>query len=123
MGSVLARIEQAGFRIVNLKMVRLTKDTAEGFYAVHRGRPFFPDLVTFMSSGPCVPMVLEKADAVADFRELIGATDPKDAAPGTVRKEFAASKGENIVHGSDSEENARTEIAYFFASREILETA
>jgi nucleoside-diphosphate kinase len=123
MGQVLARIEAGGFRILSMKMVRLTKETAGGFYAVHRGRPFFDDLVAFMSSGPCVPVALEKENAVADFRTLIGATDPKEAAPGTIRKEFAASKGENIVHGSDSPENGLVEIAYFFSEREIVERA
>lgn len=123
MGQVLSRIESAGFRILSMKMVRLTKETAGGFYAVHQGRPFFNDLVAFMSSGPCVPIALEKENAVADFRTLIGATDPKDAAPGTIRKLFAASKGENIVHGSDSPENGRSEIAYFFSEREIVEKA
>ena len=121
MGEVIARIEKAGFRILALKMVRLTGETAGGFYAVHRGRPFYDDLVTFMSSGACVPIALEKENAVADFRTLIGATDPKDAAPGTIRKEFAASKGENIVHGSDSAENGRIEIAYFFSEKELVE--
>jgi len=121
MGEVVARIEKAGFRILALKMVRLTGETAGGFYAVHRGRPFYDDLVTFMSSGACVPIALEKENAVADFRTLIGATDPKDAAPGTIRKEFAASKGENIVHGSDSAENGRIEIAYFFSEKELVE--
>ncbi len=120
MGKVLARIEAAGFTILSMKMVRLSGQTAGGFYAVHKGRPFFDDLVTFMSSGPCLPIALEKENAVADFRALIGATDPKDAAAGTIRKEFAASKGENIVHGSDSPENGRIEIAYFFPEREIV---
>ena len=120
-GEVLARIEKAGFRILGLKMVRLTAETGGGFYAVHRGRPFYNDLVTFMSSGVCIPVALEKENAVADFRTLIGATDPKDAAPGTIRREFAASKGENIVHGSDSPENGRNEIAFFFAEKELIE--
>jgi len=120
-GEVLARIEKAGFRILGLKMVRLTAETGGGFYAVHRGRPFYNDLVTFMSSGVCIPVALEKENAVADFRALIGATDPKDAAPGTIRREFAASKGENIVHGSDSPENGRNEIAFFFAEKELIE--
>ncbi|HTY01591.1 MAG TPA: nucleoside-diphosphate kinase [Bacteroidota bacterium] len=119
-GQVLSRIEAAGFTMLSLKMVRLSQQTAGGFYAVHRGRPFFNDLVAFMSSGPCIPIALEKENAVADFRALIGATDPKDAAEGTIRKEFAASKGENIVHGSDSPENGRIEIAYFFSEREIV---
>ena len=121
MGEVVARIEKAGFRILAMKMVKLTGETAGGFYAVHRGRPFYDDLVKFMSSGPCVPIALEKENAVADFRALIGATDPKDAAPGTIRKLFAASKGENIVHGSDSPENGRIEIAYFFSEKELVE--
>ena len=120
-GEVLARIEKAGFRILGLKMVRLTTETGGGFYAVHRGRPFYSDLVAFMSSGVCIPVALEKENAVADFRALIGATDPKDAAPGTIRREFAASKGENIVHGSDSPENGRSEIAFFFAEKELIE--
>ncbi len=122
MGQVLARIEKAGFRVLGLKMVKLTTETAGGFYAVHRGRPFYDDLVTFMSSGPCVPIALEKENAVADFRALIGATDPKDAAAGTIRKDFASSKGENIVHGSDSPDNGKIEIAYFFSEKELIET-
>lgn len=120
-GQVLARIEGAGFRVLGVKMVRLTKETAGGFYAVHRERPFFNDLVTFMSSGKCIPVALEKENAVADFRKLIGATDPKDADPGTIRRDFASSKGENVVHGSDSPENGRIEIAYFFPEKEIIE--
>lgn len=119
-GTVLSRIETAGFHILAMKMVRLTKETAGGFYAVHKGRPFFDDLVAFMSSGNCIPVALEKENAVADYRTLIGATDPKDAAPGTIRKDYAASKGENIVHGSDSVENGKLEIAYFFAERDIV---
>lgn len=120
-GQVLARIEAAGFTILGVKMVKLTRETAGGFYAVHRERPFFADLVAFMSSGKCVPIALEKENAVADFRKLIGATDPKDADPGTIRKDFASSKGENIVHGSDSPENGRIEIAYFFSEKELIE--
>lgn len=121
MGAVLARIEKAGFRVLGLKMVRLTETTAGGFYAVHRGRPFYNDLVAFMSSGACLPVALERENAVAEFRKLIGATDPKDAEAGTIRKEFAASKGENIVHGSDSPENGLIEIAYFFSEKELIE--
>ena len=119
-GQVIARIEKAGFRLLGLKMVKLTTDTAGGFYAVHRGRPFYDDLVAFMSSGACVPLALEKENAVADFRKLIGATDPKDADPVTIRKDFASSKGENIVHGSDSPENGKFEVAYFFSERELI---
>jgi nucleoside-diphosphate kinase len=120
-GQVIARIEAAGFRILGMKLTRLTPQTAGEFYAVHKGRPFYDDLVAFMSSGMCVPLALEKENAVADFRTLIGATDPKDAAPGTIRREFASSKGENIVHGSDSAENGRIEVGYFFAGRELVE--
>ena len=94
--------------------------TAGAFYAVHKGRPFYDSLVEFMSSGSCVPIALEKRDAVDDFRKLIGATDPKDADPGTVRKLFAESKGENIVHGSDSPENGRIEVAFFFSESELV---
>ena len=120
-GQVLARIEKAGFTILGMKMVRLTRETAGGFYAVHRERPFFTELVNFMSSGKCVPVALEKENAVADFRKLIGATDPNDAEAGTIRRDFASSKGENIVHGSDSPENGRIEIAYFFSEKELIE--
>ncbi len=120
-GEVIARIEKGGFTVVALKKTRLTKETAGGFYAVHKGRPFYDGLVEFMSSGPCVPIALEKENAVADFRTLIGATDPKDAAPGTIRKLYAGNKGENIVHGSDSPENAKIEINFFFASKDLIE--
>jgi nucleoside-diphosphate kinase len=120
-GEVLAQIQKAGFRVLGIKMLRLTRQTAGAFYAVHRGRPFYDGLVEFMSGGSCVPIVLEKENAVADFRELIGATDPKDAETGTVRKLFAESKAENIVHGSDSPENGKVEIAYFFSERELKE--
>jgi nucleoside-diphosphate kinase len=120
-GEVIARIEKAGFTVLGMKKVRLNSESAGGFYAVHRGKPFYAGLVEFMSSGSCVPIALEKENAIADFRTLIGATDPKDAAPGTIRKLFADNKGENIVHGSDSPENGRIEIAYFFAERELIE--
>jgi len=120
-GQVLSRIEKAGFTLLGVKMVRLTRETAGGFYAVHRGRPFYDELVRFMSSGVCVPIALEKENAVDDFRKLIGATDPKDAEPGTVRKDFASSKGENIVHGSDSAENGKIEVAFFFSEKELTE--
>lgn len=120
-GAVIAHIEKAGFRILGMKKIRLTKEAAGGFYAVHRGRPFYDGLVEFMSSGPCVPIALEKENAVADFRKLIGATDPKEAAEGTIRKLYADNKGENIVHGSDSAENGRTEIGYFFSARELAD--
>ncbi len=120
-GEVIARIQKAGFSILGMKMIRMTREAAGGFYAVHKGRPFYDGLVEFMSSGPCVPIALEKRNAVADFRALIGATDPKEAAEGTIRKLYADNKGENIVHGSDSPENGRLEIAYFFSEREIVD--
>lgn len=119
-GEVIRRIQEAGFSIKAMKMIRLTKDTAGGFYAVHRERPFFDELTTFMSSGPCVPLVLEKENAVSDFRELIGATNPDEAREGTIRKDYADSMGENIVHGSDSVENGKIETAYFFAEQELV---
>jgi len=119
-GEVIRRVQDAGFRICALKMVRLTRQEAEGFYAVHRARPFFEELTAFMSSGPCVPIVLEKENAVADFRTLIGATDPAEAAEGTIRRDLADSKGQNIVHGSDSVENGRLEANYYFPEHEIV---
>jgi len=121
-GKVLDRIEAAGFKILGMKMVRLTQSTAGEFYAVHRERAFYKDLVSFMSSGNAVPIALQKTNAVADFRKLIGATDPAQAEPGTIRKDFAESKQNNIVHGSDSVENAKIEIAYFFSEKELVET-
>ena len=122
-GEVTRRIQEAGFKICAMKLVKLTKQEAEGFYAVHKGRPFFEELTTFMSSGACVPMVLEKDNAIADFRELIGATNPAEAAEGTIRKAFADSVGENIVHGSDSVENGKIESNYFFAEHQIVANA
>jgi nucleoside-diphosphate kinase len=120
MGQILARIEEAGFGVVALRLTQLTREQAEGFYAVHRKRPFFHDLVEFMTSGPCVPMVLEKENAVADFRALIGATDPAEAAAGTIRRDFAENKTFNAVHGSDSAANGRLEAAFFFDESEII---
>ena len=122
-GDVTKRIQDAGFKICAMKLVKLTKTEAEGFYAVHKGRPFFEELTTFMSSGACVPMVLEKENAIADFRTLIGATNPADADAGTIRKDFADSVGENIVHGSDSVENGKIEANYFFPEHEIVANA
>lgn len=118
-GEVVARIQKAGFTILGMRMVRLTPQTAGAFYAVHKGRPFYDGLVEFMASGPCVPIALEKENAVSDFRTLIGATDPKDAAAGTIRRLYADNKGENIVHGSDSPENGKIEVAFFFPEQEI----
>jgi len=119
-GEVLGRIQKAGFKVLGFKQIRLTKASAGEFYAVHRGRPFYEGLVEFMTSGPCVPIALEKENAVADYRTLIGATDPKDAAEGTIRNLFADNKGENIVHGSDSPENGIREVAFFFSEAELV---
>ncbi len=119
-GAVIDKIERAGFRIVAMKKTKLTTETAGAFYAVHRERPFYGELVEFMSSGPCVPMILEKENAVEDFRTLIGATDPAEAAEGTIRKLYADSKGENIVHGSDSDENAQIESSFFFSTEDAV---
>ena len=118
-GQILARFEAAGLRIIAARMMFLSRAEAEGFYAVHRGRPFFADLVQFMTSGPVLVQVLEGDDAVAKNRELMGATDPKKAAKGTIRADFATSIDANAVHGSDSAENAQTEIAYFFPACEV----
>ena len=118
-GEVLRRIEIAGFKICALQMMQLSRARAEGFYHVHRERPFFHELIDFMTSGPCVPIVLEKNHAVESFRSLIGATDPSEADKGTIRRLFAESKAENIVHGSDSPENAHIEITYFFGDSGI----
>lgn len=118
-GAILAHVEQAGFAIRAMRMVRLTRVEAEAFYAVHRERPFYGELVEFMSSGPVVALALEAPDAVAAWRTAIGATDPAEAAEGTIRKRFAESKGRNAVHGSDSDENAAREIAFFFPEREL----
>lgn len=119
-GSIVQRILDHGFNIRGLKLIQLTRKEAEGFYAVHRERPFFAGLVEFMSSGPCVVMALEKEGAVKAWRDLMGATDPAKADEGTLRKEFGGSVGENAVHGSDSDENAAIEIAYFFSRLEIV---
>ena len=113
-GAILHKIEEAGFRIVAMKKVLLTKDRAGDFYSVHKERPFYSELVDYMSSGPIIAAILEKDNAVADFRELIGATDPSEAMPGTIRHEFAESKGKNAVHGSDSDENAQIESDFYF---------
>jgi nucleoside-diphosphate kinase len=119
-GEVIGRFQKAGFTLLGMKQIRLTKEEAGAFYAVHKGRPFYNGLVEFMTSGPCVPIALEKENAVADFRLLIGATDPKEAADGTIRNLFADNKGENIVHGSDSPENGKIEVAFFFSESELV---
>jgi nucleoside-diphosphate kinase len=117
-GAVLSRIEKAGFRIVALRMRTLS--TAEGFYHVHLGKPFFPSLCAFMSSGPCVTMVLERENAIAHLREIMGATNPSNAAPGTIRKDFAVSIENNAIHGSDAPDTAAFEIGYFFPGLELI---
>jgi nucleoside-diphosphate kinase len=119
-GKILSKLEEAGLKPVAMKMLHLTQPEAEGFYAVHRERPFFPSLVKYMTSGPVIVQVLEGENAVAKNREVMGATNPANAAPGTIRKLFARSIEANSVHGSDSVENARTEIAYFFSQTELV---
>ena len=119
-GAVTKMLEDAGLRVVASKRIRMTREQAEGFYAVHKDRPFFGALVEFMTSGPVVVQVLEGENAMQRNRDVMGATNPKDAAPGTIRKEFAESIEANSVHGSDSEENAAIEIAYFFKPEEIV---
>jgi nucleoside-diphosphate kinase len=119
-GKIYDRILQTGFTILSAKLLKMTLVQAEGFYAVHRERPFYGELTTFMSSGACMVLVLEKDNAVAAWRETIGATNPEEAAEGTIRKDFATSLGENAVHGSDSDENAEKEIAFFFTESELI---
>jgi len=119
-GSVIQHIQKAGFKVLGMKQIRLTQEQAGAFYAVHKDRPFYAELVEFMTSGPCVPLALEKENAVADFRTTIGATDPAEAADGTIRKLYADSKGENIIHGSDSVENGRIEVAFYFSSADLV---
>jgi len=119
-GRILDRIIAGRFRIRAMKMLHITRAQAEGFYEVHRGKPFFEGLTEFMSSAPCIVMVLEKEGAVKAWRDLMGATDPAKADEGTIRKEFGASVGENATHGSDSDDNAATEIAYFFSRLELV---
>jgi nucleoside-diphosphate kinase len=118
-GKIIAKFEESGLKPVAIRLTHLSRSEAEGFYAVHRERPFFKDLVTFMTSGPSVLMVLEGEDAVAKNREIMGATDPKKAAEGTIRKLFATDIEKNTVHGSDSPENARIEVSYFFPQTQV----
>jgi len=119
-GSIIQKILDSGFKIRGLKLIHMTRREAEGFYAVHRERPFFAGLTEFMSSAPCIVMALEKDGAVKAWRDLMGATDPAKADEGTLRKQFGGSLGENAVHGSDSDENAAIEIAYFFSQLELV---
>ena len=118
-GRILAHLEQQGFTIRAARFVRLSRSEAEAFYAVHRERPFYRSLCTFMTSGPCIPMALERDGAVTALRDAIGATDPREAAPGTVRALFAESKERNAIHASDSDENARREVGFFFTEAEL----
>jgi nucleoside-diphosphate kinase len=120
-GQIITIITEAGFKIKAMKMIHMSKSSAEGFYEVHKERPFYGDLVEYMTSGPCIPIALEKDNAVADFRKLIGATDPAEAEEGTIRKLYAVDKAENAVHGSDSDENAAKEILHFFSRNELLD--
>src|SRR5919206_3168105 len=119
-GAIIQRIIDSGFKLRGMKLIHMTRKEAEGFYAVHRERPFFGELTEFMSSAPCIVLALEKEGAVKAWRDLMGATDPAKADEGTLRKEFANSIGENAVHGSDSEENAQIEISYFFSRIELV---
>ena len=119
-GEILAAIEQAGFRVLALRTMRLTEAQARGFYAVHREKPFFPGLMKFMTEGPIVVMALEREDAVKKLREVMGATNPANAAEGTIRKQFAANIERNSIHGSDAVETAETELRYFFSTLDLL---
>ncbi|MFZ1280638.1 MAG: nucleoside-diphosphate kinase [Ignavibacteriaceae bacterium] len=120
-GNIIAMINKAGFKVKALKMIKLSEDAAKAFYEIHKEKPFYSELVEYMTSGPCVPIALEKENAVEDYRKLIGATNPANAAEGTVRKLYAKSVQFNAVHGSDSDENAAKEIAFFFGSKELIE--
>lgn len=119
-GKIIDRIINSDFKILGLKLIRMTKSQAEGFYEIHKDKPFFSELTDFMSSGKCVVIALKKEDAVNKWRELIGATDPAEADEGTIRKDYASSLGENAVHGADSNENAVKEIGFFFSDTEII---
>jgi len=120
MGKILDRIIEADFKILGAKLIRMTKAQADGFYAIHRERPFFQELTTFMSSGKAIVLALEKENAVSAWRDTIGATNPAEAVDGTIRKDFATSLGENAVHGADSDENAAIEIGFFFTNSELI---
>ena len=119
-GKIIDRVINSDFKILGLKLIRMTKSQAEGFYEIHSDKPFFSELTEFMSSGKCVVIALQKEDAVSQWRELIGATNPSEANEGTIRKDFATSLGENAVHGADSDENAEREIGFFFSDTEII---
>jgi nucleoside-diphosphate kinase len=119
-GKIMAHLEGAGFKVLAARVMHLSTSQAQAFYEVHKARPFYGELVEFMSSGPCMPMILERADAVAELRKVIGATDPAEAAAGTVRKLYAENKGRNAIHASDSDENAAREGAFFFAEADRI---
>ena len=119
-GEILAMIEQAGFRIVNLRMIRMTEEQARGFYAVHREKPFFAGLVKFITEGPVIALALEREDAIRKLREVMGATNPANAAEGTIRKRFAANIERNCIHGSDAPETAEAELRFFFSTADLL---
>ena len=120
-GEIIRRVEQKGYRIVAIDKLKLSRDEVEAFYEIHKGKPFFDELVGFISSGPCVPMIVEGENVIEGIRELIGATDPADAADGTVRKDFAKSITQNSVHASDAPETAKDEIAFFFGRRQLIQ--
>jgi nucleoside-diphosphate kinase len=120
-GEIISKITSSGFKIKGLKMVHLTRNSAAAFYEIHKERGFFNELIEFMTSGPCIPIVLEKQNAVEEFRKLIGSTDPAQAEEGTIRKLYADNKAENAIHGSDSDENAKLEISHFFSRKELVE--
>ena len=122
-GNIIAHIQKEGFKILGMKMVALSGKAAGKFYEVHKGRPFYDSLVEFMSSAPCVPIALQKENAIAEWRRVIGSTDPAEAAAGTIRKLYAKNKGENAVHGSDSVENGLREVGFFFTERELADLA
>lgn len=119
-GNIIQMILDAGFTIRGMKLIQMSKEQAQKFYEVHKERPFYGELVSFMTSGPVIPIALEKENAVADYRNLIGATDPAEATEGTIRKKYAGSKAENAVHGSDSVENGRIEVEFFFPDKELV---
>lgn len=119
-GKILGHLQDSGFRALGLRMTRLTREQAGEFYAVHRERPFYPELVDFMTSGPVIPIALERENAVTHLRQVIGATDPAEAADGTIRRLYAESKGRNAIHASDSDENAVNEIGFFFAAADLI---
>jgi nucleoside-diphosphate kinase len=121
MGAIIAHLQREGFVVRAARLMKLTRAEAGKFYEVHRERPFYPELVEFMTSGPCLPLALERDDAVLHYRDVIGATDPAEAKEGTIRKLYAESKGRNAVHGSDSDENARREIGFFFSEAELAD--